>query len=302
MAKKRKVTRARGRFSDKTRAQIFAWDRAVCALTGANLWMLDYGLSGLEQEDWADHIKPVARGGKHVAENGVCASADANFTKNANGRANEFWFIGGRPTYRYFGDVGKVPAATATWLRRDIKSRDWYFNHSVRNFLYVVADHAYGSDGYKRGGPYYRKATLRFLKDFRTVWQSDHDSGTRPTRAAAIKDWQARGLIGARPWPEQREILELLDLDQSAQIDQLAARLAGRYKRNCMWIEKMDRWTRACDPAKGRAILAAIRKERVISPLVKDLVAHNITVLSGLPKPPREEAGRATARRRDDYE
>lgn len=305
MAKKRKVkVKSRGKFSDETRAQIFAWDRAVCALTGANLWMLDYGLSGLEQEDWADHIKPAARGGKHVAENGVCASAGANSTKSANGRANEFWFIGGRPTYRFYSDLGKVPEATATWLRRDVIKRDWYFNRSLRNFLYVVSADVFDVRGYKRHDDklYYPKAALRFLNEFRETWRLDHKHDTGPTRGEAVLDWQARGLLPDPVRPEQMDILELLSCEEQEDVMRLAKRLSKRYARNFGWVEKMDAWTRTCDPVKGRELVEKMKEDLEVSPLVEDLVAHNVRVLSGLPKPPRKEAKRETTRRWAEYE
>lgn len=304
MKRKQTKAKARGQFSDATRAQIFAWDRGVCALTGANLWMLDYGLSGLEQEDWADHIKPVARGGKHLPGNGVCASANANFTKGANGRANEFWFIGGRPTYRYFSDMGKVPEATARWLARDVQPSDWYFNRAVRNLCLAIGAHGYDVSGYKRHEDrlYYPKAALRFLKEFRDEWMSAATARRRFTRVAIERDWQARGLMLRKPWPEQSDILELLDLDDEESVARLAEALSRRYRQNSAWVEKMDDWTKSCDPAKGRAILSALAEDKAVSPLVRELVTHNIAVLSGLPKPVRGEGERETVRRAADYQ
>lgn len=304
MARKRKTATARGQFSDSTRAQIFAWDRAVCALTGANLWMLDYGLSGLEQEDWADHIKPVARGGKHVATNGVCASAEANFTKSANGRANEFWFIGGRPTYRFYADVGKVPEEMSRWLRRDVMPRDWYFNRSLRNFMLAVVGYVYDSRDYARHKDrlYYPRASLRFLDQFREAWASDSTGEQRFSRVAVERDWRDRGLLLEDPWPEQRYLLELLGLEAPESVDLLAKTVAKRYAKNFSWVEKMDRWTRSCDAAKGAAILRAMDEDTDVSPMVKEVVMHNIRVLTGLPKPANEEGERETTRRWDQYE
>ena len=62
-----------GKFSDAEHARkiLFGVDRPCGAGTGANLWMLDDGLSGMEQEDWADDIKPAVRRRTH-AQNGVC--------------------------------------------------------------------------------------------------------------------------------------------------------------------------------------------------------------------------------------
>ena len=304
MAKKRTKAKSRGQFSDATRAKIFAWDRAVCALTGANLWMLDYGLSGMEQEDWADHVKPAARGGKHVPENGVCASAEANFTKSANGRANEFWFIGGRPTYRFYSDLGKVPEATAHWLRREVQPRDWFFNRSLRNFMYVVSADVFDVRGYKRHDNelYYPKATLRFLIEFRTIWQSDHEHDAGPTRGEAVLDWQARGLLPNPVWPEQMSLLDLLNCEKAEDVIQLAKRLSKRYAKNFGWVEKMDHWTKSCDASKGQVILEQMKTDAEVSPLIENLVNHNIRVLSGLPKPNRDEGKRETVRRWADYE
>lgn len=304
MARKRKTAKARGKFSDETRAQIFAWDRAVCALTGANLWMLDYGLSGMEQEDWADHIKPVARGGKHAATNGVCASAEANSTKSANGRVNEYWFIGGRPTYRFYADLGKVSESTARWLRRDVLVRDWYFNRSLRNFTYVVAGHCDDYSEYKRHADraYYPKATLRFLNEFREAWQTDLDHDVGPTRGEAVLDWQARGLLPDPVWPEQMRLLDLLGCEDAEDVIALAKGLSRRYAMNCTWVDKMDAWTKSCDPARGRALIEQMKADAEVSPLVEDLVTHNVRVLSGLPKPPRVESKRETIRRRAEYE
>jgi hypothetical protein len=116
-----------------------------------------------------------------------------------------------------------------------------------------------------------------------------------------VLDWQARGLLPDPVWPEQMDILELLACEQQEDIVALAKRLSKRYARNFTWIEKMDAWTRTCDLVKGQAILAAISQDREVSPLVEDLVTHNVRVLSGLPKPPREEAKRETTRRWAEY-
>ena len=303
MAKKRKSVKARGKFSDETRATIYAWDRAVCAMTGANLWMLDYGLSGLEQEDWADHVKPAARGGRHEAKNGVCASANANFTKGANGRANEFWFIGGRPTYRYFADLGKVPEATARWLQRDVQPRDWYFNRAVRNLLLAVAADGCDVRGYKRleDDLYYPRAALRFLSEFREAWTSGPRRGAR-SHARPSSGTGRRAGSCARAMDGTEGPACAARVEKAEDIRTLAAQLAKRYAKNFAWVEKMDSWTKSCDPPKGQAILAAMSRDQAVSPLVKDLVTHNITVLSGLPKPIRGEGKRDTVRRWDEYE
>lgn len=123
-------------FSDATKATIFAWDRAVCAFTGASVWLLDHELSPCFTEDWMDHIIPVARGGSSLPENGICADAGMNWIKGANGRANNYWFVGGRPTSGFYETLGKVSPETARYLHRTVEPRDWYYNPCLRNLRY----------------------------------------------------------------------------------------------------------------------------------------------------------------------
>jgi hypothetical protein len=263
--------------------------------------MLDYGVSGLDQEDWIDHIKPKARGGSNDAKNGITTSWSTNFVKGANGRSNKYWFVGGRPTWQFYSEVGAVPKQIAQLLRRDVKQRDWYFNRSVRNLLQAVHGLAYDSDDPRYQNPsFYPKAALRFLNDFRREWRSDYGSETGPTRTQAIRDWKLRGLLPVRPSSEQKKILDLLDLDAVGDIGQLAGQLVRPYQANWRWLEKMDQWTKACDLVKGKALVAGVKKAPLVSPLVREFVKDNVVALSGLPKADRDERQRDVERRYSD--
>jgi hypothetical protein len=178
MTADRRTAKARGTFSPTVKARLFAWDRAVCAFSGASLWVLDYGACSLFHEDWMDHIRPAARGGTHDVTNGICASEIANWVKGANGRANLYWFVGGRPTCHFYDAVGRVPSDIARRLRRDVRSRDWYLNHCFRNLLWRVNNRVNRSrDRRHTNTPgYYASAALGVLEDYRRVWANENEN------------------------------------------------------------------------------------------------------------------------------
>ena len=78
---------ARTNFTDRQKAEIYTLDRATCAYSGRNLWLLDHGIDGKYIVDWAEHIKPASKSGKSNLENGVCAGEvkcpDNSFDKSA---------------------------------------------------------------------------------------------------------------------------------------------------------------------------------------------------------------------------
>lgn len=298
MNKDRRKT-ARGQFSKARKAEIYSWDRAVCAFTGASLWILDYGASGLFQEDWMDHIKPAARKGSHEAANGVCAAASANWVKGANGRANEYWFVGGRPTWNFYENVGRVPKDTARALRRQVEPRDWYFNHCLRNLMWRVANLAGGSDDprHTKRPDYYPKAAWRFLEQFRAEWPT----GKSLTVKTAIHDWQYRRLLPKTLSPDQLKLLDVLESTSWHDIERIANNLTATYRANDKWLARMDRWTTSCDRRKGKALIRDMLADSLVTPRVKDVVIDNVRLLSGLPKPLHGEAVRDVTRRRVDY-
>ena len=71
-------------FTDGEKAVLFALGKAMCAYTGRNLWILDYGADPNYQPDWADHVVPVSKGGASTLDNGVCACVEANSDKRTS--------------------------------------------------------------------------------------------------------------------------------------------------------------------------------------------------------------------------
>jgi len=302
MATQRK-TKSRGQFSDKTKAQLYAWDNGVCAMTGASLWMLDYGASSLCHYDWADHVRPRARGGSHEPENGVCVTEDANYEKGANGRANHYAYVAGQPTWKAFTTFGKVPEDTARCLRRDVLPRDWYFSRCLANLMWVVFGRVEGWTGTRtKAKPmYYPDAAFRFLEDFREQWRNDMKVETGPTIREACLDWASRGLLPARRGEDQDQMLEVLEADTPEDLARIAQKLVPYLRANERWIEKFDRWVGSCEAAAGSQLLKDIKHDGRVTSYVREVIEHNVRVLSGERLRPRDARKRPLRRRGVDW-
>ncbi len=100
--------RKRSALTDDMRAKVFIRDRATCAFSGISLWLLDYGAAPGE-EDWPDHILPVARKGTNDLDNLVCASAEYNFAKRVNTTSNLFLYRSGLPTSAAYELFARIP-------------------------------------------------------------------------------------------------------------------------------------------------------------------------------------------------
>jgi hypothetical protein len=150
--------------TDKLRAAVFARDKAICSFSGLSLWLLDYGTAPFAQPDWADHIKPVSRGGKDTLDNLVCASFFYNSKKTNNGSDTQYLFRDGQPTDAFFWNHGYLSREQGVILRRHetICESDWYFNRAIYNLTcamitdgsVVTRSPAYWQQSaYKRLGP-----------------------------------------------------------------------------------------------------------------------------------------------------
>jgi hypothetical protein len=295
--------KVRGQFSDKTKAQLYAWDNAVCAMTGASLWMLDYGATSLCHYDWADHVRPRARGGSHDAENGVSVSEDANYEKGANGRANTFMYVAGQPTWKAFTTFGKVPKATARYLRRDVLLRDWYFNRCLANLMWYVFGRVQGWTGTRTIGKpmHYPNAAFRFLEEFRVHWREEMKGKSGPTVREVCLDWDDRGLLPASLGDDQKRMLEVVEADTSEDLARIGRKLMPYLRANERWIEKFDRWVLTCEAAAGSHLLKDLKRDERITPYVREVIEHNVSVLSGKRVRPRDAGKRPLRRRGSDF-
>lgn len=273
----------RGAFSPATKAKIYAWDNAVCAFTGASLWVLDHGVSPLVIEEWADHIKPARRRGTHDPSNGIATSAEANWTKSANGRDSTYLFVGGQPTWAFYSTFGKVPEEVVQRLLRDVQPEDWYFNRCLANMMWAVAGRAEGWTGARiKGNPmHYPNAAFRFLEDWRRARGKNEKS---TDRLSACQDWRRRGLLPKRLSEDQRLLLEVLTAECALDIDAVIERLLKHYRANSRWLERFDHWTNHATEEAGRRLLTGLRKAPNVSPPVRAMIRHNVNILQGLPR------------------
>ena len=127
------MTRKRKDFTPAQRAEIYIRDRATCCFSGANLWLLDSPLRPGYETDWADHVKPSARGGASDPSNGVCASHTFNAKKRHNTADNAYLYERGLPTWRYFSIFGPLRSKQIGRLNRlaSLVISDWYFNRAI---------------------------------------------------------------------------------------------------------------------------------------------------------------------------
>ena len=161
-------------FTPAQRAAIFARDRATCCFSGANLWLLDAPLRPGYQIDWADHVKPSARGGESVVENGVCASHTFNAKKRHNSADTCYLFEWGLPTRVYFDIFGPMSANQTARLRRlgNLLPADWFFNRALGSIL-IGFDYRCRLERYdespKRDDQYWFGAAFRKLSEFQKL-------------------------------------------------------------------------------------------------------------------------------------
>ena len=158
-------------FTDRQRADLFVRDRAACAYSGRNLWLLDYGADPYYQVDWADHRVPVASGGQSTLANGVCASWAANFDKRDRVGGYVCLFIEGRPTTTYLNTHTTLPRSLERRFRRfsRLHYSDWYLNRALFRLWLGVAYLSDENCERTRDDAYYARAAYRILIRWRTI-------------------------------------------------------------------------------------------------------------------------------------
>jgi len=202
-------------FTPQQRAAIFSRDRATCCFSGANLWLLDAPLRPGFQIDWADHVKPSARGGRSDIENGVCSSHTFNAKKRNNSADNCYLFSCGLPTSVYYDIFGPLPPFQTARLRRleNLRPADWFFNRALGSIL-IGFDYRCRLERYDerpvRDDSYWFGAAFRKLCEF------------QKRQASSLEERK----IVVNPTEMQRHWLGLRDVGS---IEQLRARLRPLY-------------------------------------------------------------------------
>lgn len=253
-------------FNDAARARIFARDHAICSFSGKSLWILDWGASYLWEMDWADHIKPVSRGGGSTADNGVSASYSMNVKKGNNSRDKMYFFRDGHATADFYRIVGRVPAETAHALLRQFKESDWYFNRGLAHVLIAVENIALDFEADRtRKASMWAKAAVKMLSRWR------HLSG-----GAGYADLRLRGLIPKSPTLDQRRLMDLRDSDSPVDVVRAIHDLVPYYRDSFGAIDELGRVRTRAGAAR---LLRRVRAKQRLSPALKKMVRDNIELL-----------------------
>jgi hypothetical protein len=93
---KKSARTKRDEFSERTKADIFVRDGALCCYTGASLWLLDYGAAQAAPA-WFEHIVPASKKGDSSIENGVLANWYFNKSRSNHGEP-VFMYRSGLPS------------------------------------------------------------------------------------------------------------------------------------------------------------------------------------------------------------
>lgn len=212
-AEQRESRTDRTNFSYEIKARIFARDRAICAFTGINLWLLDDGACGYYNFGSADHIIPATRGGLSDEENGIATHVAWNYEKGNNADANIYLFNGGFPTMNYWVFNRVISPEIAQRLVRfgQIHPSDCHFNSAIACVLSGVQWLHLGKDeGRKRDDAYHAGATLNHLVRWRRSVVED--------KVASLEE---RNLALEPLFPDQALFLSVREMMTEKQIKKL---------------------------------------------------------------------------------
>jgi len=201
-------------FTNEQRAQIFALDRAICAYSGKNLWIADYGIDPSYEIDWIDHIVPVSRGGESSLSNGVASSYLQNSIRN-DVRVKLILFYRGVPTTDHRISVGVLDPGISVHLHRfrALDQSDWYLNGAMYDVCFGMQCEFVRRQGMKwsRDQNYWARAALKALATWRVLVEkggvrSLEERGLAPTNP----EWDQKQLLGIREATSIDTLLETM--------------------------------------------------------------------------------------------
>lgn len=263
----------RANFTNQQKAEIFVRDRAICAFSGKSLWVLDYGVSPTFDYDWADHIKPAAKGGSSKTENGICASSFFNAKKKDNGNDNVYFWKEGKPSEESFEHYEVVNKAVLANIKRfsNLRISDWYLNRAMSDLCFA-AHWLYWKHyrvTYKRGVEYYSKAAWKMLEDWRK-------RENKPT----VAELKRRQLIPIPLGKDHKIMLSIVKAKSAKEIESAA------YALRPLIINSWDlfyAFTREVKTAKAaRALLKKVKGNKHVAPRVANIIKTNAKLLYGV--------------------
>jgi hypothetical protein len=256
------------RLNDKLRAAVFARDKGICAFSGLSLWVLDYGTAPFWHMDWADHVRPISRGGVNAIDNLVCASAFYNHKKRNNTNDQSYLFRDGAPTETFYWTHGDLSAEQMDTLARHacLTESDWYFNRALCNVL-LALDVDWKAANVARKPKYWLDAAQRHL----VAWR-------RSSGGVGDKSFLQRRLVRYPKAPDVRLMLALA-APEEPHLSDLFELLARHYRANA---DTLLRFTEAADAAGRKAALDHAAMTRDATEPLLAVLKRNLTRLDHL--------------------
>jgi hypothetical protein len=266
----------RTNFTDAQKAEIYVRDKAMCAFSGANLWLLDSGACGYYLSDWADHVKPSSGGGASAIDNGICASGLYNYAKNDSPYPGVPLFSRGVPTQEFFLLQHQFTPADFERHGRFSKldASDWSFNRAIWLLclgLCWLSDAAKGQRR-SRDNIYYAKAALKRISS----WHLLVDKGCMPTL-------EKRGLVPRPLQEDQRLLLSIRSASSTDEVLSLMDELLPFHSAN---QEAFDRFIEqlyapASRPRSDAAFLRSLKNNRFVTQIVRRRLLASGAVIAG---------------------
>ncbi len=265
----------RTNFPDVVKAEIYARDRAICAFTGLNLWLLDEGVGGFYNNCWIDHIVPATRGGKSEADSGVTTHWAYNYNKGNTIGESLYLFINGLPTYRFWEFHRLLPPEMAQMIvnNSNILPSDYHFNQAIINLIGGVRWLHLGPDPkYKRDDEYRASATIRRL-----------DKWKRAVDAEEVASMEERNLVIEPLTPDQELLLSLREVKTTKQIKSLMKEVLPYHCANlALRLEfeiACEKWTEGSEYADSFFKVGKMLDQPFVSDIVANQIAHNINMM-----------------------
>ncbi|MBL0932419.1 MAG: HNH endonuclease [Alphaproteobacteria bacterium] len=204
-------------FSEAQKAEIYRLDRATCSYSGLSLWIADHGIDPAYTIDWADHIKPLAKGGRSTIDNGAAASWYHNRLIGDSAR-RIYLYRRGAPTsdFRWFHGVAPIEVQTNLSRFALLETADWYMNRALWHLSLAVEHRLDARSGIRRARDvdYYCAAALRKLEVWRRICDAE---GT-----ASI---EKRNLAPRKKEPDQLILLSARTMTTTLQLRRMVSDL-----------------------------------------------------------------------------
>jgi len=265
----------RTNFPDAVKAEIYARDRAICAFTGLNLWLLDEGAGGFYNNCWIDHIVPATRGGKSEVDNGVATHWAYNYNKGNTIGESLYLFINGFPTYRFWEYHRLMPPEMAQMIVNNskIQPSDYHFNQAIINLIGGVCWlHRGPNPKYKRDDEYRASATMRRL-----------DKWKRAVDAEEAVSMEERNLVLDPLTPDQKLLLSLREVKTTEQIKALMKEILPYHSANLTlrleFETACEKWTEDCDYTDPFSKAEEMLDQPFVSEIVANQIGHNMNMM-----------------------